>query len=565
MSKPTATLLPGALLLLDFWPLRRLGRRAVVEKLPFCAVSLASAVITVVSQGRTAAVGLPTAGSGLPILLGFCHNMVFYPSKMIWPVDLMPLYTTPEPMSLVNPLVMGTVIGAVVLAAALLISLRWTRALLTGWLIFLCIIFPTIGGIGFTVVIASDKYAYLPAVGLLLSGAWAMSRLWTAIGEGAYPSLRRAVVALAVLLVLIAEAVGTRRCLAHWQTTERLYEHILALAPHAAVAHNDLALEWVRQGRYDEAVAGYRKALALAPQDPVVHNNLCDVLVRTGQFGEAREECLEAIRLRPSYAEAYNNLGAACIGLGETEAAVEAIDNALRHKPEYAEAYANLAHVREGRGQLEEAADHYRRAFQLKPDRAFLVALGDVLARKGDADGALAAYTRASGGSSSTSEVHHRLANVLSAAGNRPLAEEHYREALRLSPDFVVGRHDYGIALAQWGRRMEAIVQFRRVVELEATNVMARYNLGLALAEEGRFDEAVEALAAVRQMRPGDPRVEYTLGVVFVRQGRPDEAAACFRRAIQADPQYGPAGAALAGLTSQPASQPDRRGGKPGD
>ncbi|MGB9625924.1 MAG: hypothetical protein ACPMAQ_13800, partial [Phycisphaerae bacterium] len=59
MSKPTSTPLPAAMLLLDFWPLGRLGWRAVIEKVPFLLVGGVSAVITYISQAGTASVVLP--------------------------------------------------------------------------------------------------------------------------------------------------------------------------------------------------------------------------------------------------------------------------------------------------------------------------------------------------------------------------------------------------------------------------------------------------------------------------------------------------------------------------
>ncbi|MFH0980558.1 MAG: glycosyltransferase family 39 protein, partial [Planctomycetota bacterium] len=46
MSKPTTTPLPVLLLLLDYWPLRRLNKRAVLEKVPFLIIAGLSAVIT---------------------------------------------------------------------------------------------------------------------------------------------------------------------------------------------------------------------------------------------------------------------------------------------------------------------------------------------------------------------------------------------------------------------------------------------------------------------------------------------------------------------------------------
>ncbi|HSW45800.1 MAG TPA: hypothetical protein VLM89_09535, partial [Phycisphaerae bacterium] len=164
MSKPTSTPLPLVFLLMDFWPLGRLSWRSVIEKLPLLAVGAVFAVITVVSQGRTAHITMPTEYSPARIPLLLCHNIVFYPLKMIWPVHLTSHYPLPEPMSPADPMILAGLIGTCVLIPALLLSLRRTRACATGWLIFFLMLLPTTGIIGFTTVIASDKYAYLPAI-----------------------------------------------------------------------------------------------------------------------------------------------------------------------------------------------------------------------------------------------------------------------------------------------------------------------------------------------------------------------------------------------------------------
>src|SRR6185369_14853949 len=120
-------------------------------------------------------------------------------------------------------------IGTLILIPALVLSLRWTRSLLTGWLFFFIAIFPTLGVIGFTNVIASDKYAYLPSFGLLMVLGYWLARAWNSTWSHA----RWYIVVIGILLGSL-EAAGTRSYLAVWQNTEKLYSHMLQFAPRAA-------------------------------------------------------------------------------------------------------------------------------------------------------------------------------------------------------------------------------------------------------------------------------------------------------------------------------------------
>jgi len=277
MSKPTSTPLPLLMLLMDFWPLGRLKWRAVLEKLPFLAVGGLSAFVTYISQSRTADVAMP-GGHGLErILLILCHNIIFYPCKIVWPVNLSSHYAYPQPLELSNSMVLAGVVGTCILIPLLMISLRWTKAILTGWLFFFVAIFPTMGVVGFTIVIAADKHAYLPSVGLLMLLASFM--IWFSNTSTIMNfSLRRVAVVMLVLILAGAEAVATRRYLVYWRDSVSLNEHILTLTPDAAPVHYELGYTLQLQGRLDQAISHYNKTLLINPNHVDAHNNLGIIL-----------------------------------------------------------------------------------------------------------------------------------------------------------------------------------------------------------------------------------------------------------------------------------------------
>jgi len=69
-----------------------------VEKLPFFAIMGASAVVTYVSQGKLHA----ETRTPVEALFIFCHNVVFYPYKMLWPAGLTSHYPIPAPLAIGN-------------------------------------------------------------------------------------------------------------------------------------------------------------------------------------------------------------------------------------------------------------------------------------------------------------------------------------------------------------------------------------------------------------------------------------------------------------------------------
>ncbi len=177
MSKPTTVMLPLAFLLVDYWPLRRVQKMAFLEKIPMLAVMLASGIITLVSQKLSSNILAPQADWGHRLLV-MPYDLVFYPIKMAWPAGLTPHYIFPDPMALSNPVVLASLLGSIGLLALLAYSLKWTRVAAVGGAVFIVLIFPALGIVGFNDTPASNKFIYLPVIGLLAPLAALGNQLW---------------------------------------------------------------------------------------------------------------------------------------------------------------------------------------------------------------------------------------------------------------------------------------------------------------------------------------------------------------------------------------------------
>jgi tetratricopeptide (TPR) repeat protein len=389
MSKPTSTPLPVVMLLMDYWPLRRISRRAILEKVPFFVLGGISAIITVVSQSRTGKTVMPSQSGLMRIPLVLCHNIIFYLYKMIWPVNLSSHYAFPESLTLSEPMMSAIVTGACILITILVLSLRWTRAALTGWLIFFVAILPTMQIIGFTNVIAADKFVYLPSVGLLMALAYFLCRLCA----GERRLVRCTIVAAVIFVLAGAESAGTRRYLADWRDTISLYEHMLALTPDAATVHYNMGVELTALGRTDEAIARYRRVIELRPDSVDAHNNLGVTLESAGNLNEAISQYHQVLQIDPNDFEARYNLGGAMEKQGNLKEAVNCYRQALRIRPDSAETYNNLGYVYGKLGRWQKAAETFRQATKVGPDNAGAhYNLGAAYLAAGDSNSALEEY-----------------------------------------------------------------------------------------------------------------------------------------------------------------------------
>jgi Flp pilus assembly protein TadD len=330
------------LLLFDFWPLRRRGRQVFLEKMPLFVIAGVFAVITVISQGRTAEVAMPGEYSPVRIPLILCHNIIFYLYKIVCPAKLSAYYPYPSPLSISNSMILTGVIGTCILIPALLISLRWTRALLTGWLFFFVAILPTMGIISFTYSIVADKYAYLPSVGLLVMLGWLTGVLWEHF-SGA--SLRRIGVVVIVLAAAFSESVVIRRYLVHWENTESHIRHMFTLAPNSTVLCNFSGIVLYRQGKTEQAINQFYKTLELDADNRRAHNNLGILLAQRGDLDGAIRHFVKVTQLDPGNDRAHHNLGQAFYSKGQIRSATKHYGESLRLTPTSPATLAGLSWV----------------------------------------------------------------------------------------------------------------------------------------------------------------------------------------------------------------------------
>ena len=587
LSKPTAVPLPLVLLLLDYWPLRRLSRGAVVEKIPLFLVGGVMATITTISHSRTAGLMLPEALSGLQVPLLICHNIVFYLQKIVWPLGLSPAYAPPEPMSLSNPAVLAAVIGTCALAIILLCSLRRTRALLTGFLVFVVVILPTLGLLQYSWVTASDKYVYLPAVGFLLILTWALVRIWDPAGPERRSTRRRAALLLAAVVLAAMETGATRHHLRHWRDTETLARHMIHLVPQLPVPHYHLGHTLHMRNHPTEAAKEYREAIRLHPSYPEAHNNLGLLLHEQGHVEEAVKHFSAALGFESRYLPAHVNLVNGLRTLGQHEQAVAACRRALHTSPTYARLHNALGVALAEAGKMQEAESAYRAALRLDPARADACAnLGLLLLEKGETQQAINVYRQALALAPRDAHAHNNLGVALQHMGLTDEAAACYEEALRLRPDFAAAHANLASLLVQAGdieegiRRYEVALRadpdraetfnalgdvlfgtgdFDRAAEAYASAVRidpayhaARRNLGVALAALGQPALAVPEYRAVLEVEPDSPFLHNNLGAALLELGQTDQAIDEFRRALDLKPDYAAAHGNLAdALTSQ--------------
>ena len=299
------------------------------------------------------------------------------------------------------------------------------------------------------------------------------------------------------------------------------------------------AIALAQQGRWDEAIADFRRVVEIQPDHAGAYNNWGLVLTLQGKLDEATACYRRALQWKPDFAEAYSNLGRACMSQGRTEEAVTCFRRSLELKPGFAEAHNRLGLALREQGNREEAAACFRRALQANPALAEAHNnLGISLNDQGSLDEAIACYRRALELKPGFAQAHQNLGVAVSAQGKLDEAIACCRRALELKPDFAQAYDNLGTAVKDRGNLDEAIACYRRAIELKPDFAEAHSNLGVALNARGDMDEAIACYRRALELKPDFAGAYSNLGIVLTAQGKLDDAVACYRRALELKPDF---------------------------
>jgi protein O-mannosyl-transferase len=412
LSKASGATLPIVLLLLDVYPLRRLGwgagkwfepsaRPIWWEKVPFLFLAAGAAVIAPLAQRDAGAVASLRAHGVASRLAQSLYGLAFYLWKTILPTDLSPFYEVPPHLNpFAWPFLLSGAVVAILSIGLLVLRRRWPAGL-AGWICYVVIVAPVLGFVQSGRQMVADRYSYLSCLAWAILAGGGLYYLWQRgidrRNSGRKPFL---LATGAAALMIIGLGFLTWKQVEVWHDTDTLWKRVLAVTdkstfrsgtahhlvgrfysdrgdldraiehlrisidiePTDATTYTDLGVALARQGKLEEAIQNLQHALSLNPRLSLTHFNLGNAFALQGRFGEAAEHLEDALRIKPDYAEAYNNLGKVLAAQGQVDSAIDLFRRAVQVQPNFADAHQSLALALHEKGRTEEAIQEFQEA-----------------------------------------------------------------------------------------------------------------------------------------------------------------------------------------------------------
>jgi protein O-mannosyl-transferase len=500
MSKPMVVTLPCVLLLLDYWPLRRISNPSsatsndrvlplLVEKAPFFALAFVSSAVTFFGMrsgynlvGRDH-ISWELRLTNVPI------SYIRYLGKLFWPAGLIPYYPLPDHWPAV--LVAGAIALLCLITVMVLTAGRRAPYVFVGWLFFLGTLVPVIGVVAMSYQAMADRYLYVPSLGIFIGVVWSVadvSALWR---------LRLLRLGSGTALVLAALAFQTSRQVQTWHDTTTLWTHCLEVSPRNSFGQYGMGCLLQNSGHPAEARDHFLEAVRLQPDHFFANLDLGVAYASLGRYQEATNWFARAMAIRPHYGKAPANMGAALFVLGDSAGALTNYQEALTLDAADIPSLIGEGRTLSSLGRSDEALRCYLNALQQAPtNNTARYHLGLEYLKRGELGQAVAMLKQVIGTGPESAPPHLYLASALQKQHETGEALEHYREAIRIDPTLPAARNNLAWILAthpqaEFRNGREAVRLAQAACEqTQYHETVLVGTLAAAYAEAGQFDQA---------------------------------------------------------------------------
>jgi tetratricopeptide (TPR) repeat protein len=313
-------------------------------------------------------------------------------------------------------------------------------------LIFFFMTIITVMGMDINESYASDRYTYIPSIGIFLVLGGIVMQLLQHREKIKY------VLILVFTGYLIYFGISTFQRVKTWHDSISLFEDVTTKYPNLYFGYTSLGNSYLELGKPERAIMYFNKSYELNKGQGLMLNARGLAKYNTGDYTGAVNDYDMAIRLEPTFSLAFNNRGNAKQSLGRYNDALQDYDQAVRLDPYYAAAY-------NGRGMVWQRLANYQKSVE---DFANCLKLNPYY------------YT-----------AYNNRGNSRALMKDFKGAVDDFNLSLIVKPDNFNALHGRGFARLNLGDYNGALDDFNKAIRIDPGYSLAYYNRGLTKIKIG--------------------------------------------------------------------------------
>ena len=271
----------------------------------------------------------------------------------------------------------------------LYLSYKRSRKAFFGLLFFLITIAPLLQIIPFGKALSSERYTYLPYLGLFFIMAVCIERLL--LSDKKWIKQLTLSVSLIWLILLAAQ---TRKQSTAWENSEILWTQVINQYPNSQWAYMSRGLHYAEQNETSAALTDLNRSIEIEPFAQALYER--GILIERGDRDGALQDYLHSVQLDSTYARSHMNIGVLYAQNQQFDQAIQCFETAIRHNEEYSFAYFNCGTALKIKGDQKKALKYYTKAVSLEPKNIqYLTFRGVLLLDMKDNNKAIEDFSRA--------------------------------------------------------------------------------------------------------------------------------------------------------------------------
>jgi Tfp pilus assembly protein PilF len=362
LSKGQAVTLTAIVILIDILYQRQFDKKVILEKVPYVALSLFFGYITFIAQKTTLAVNALHI-STLNSFFSGNYGLLMYIIKAFIPFGMAGYH--PYPFLEGESLPVLLYISPLIVLALLffVFKIRSDKTILWGILFFGATIFPVLQFLPVGETIMSERYTYIPYIGLSFVLAHLIcnaSRYKFMQGMKNYVGY---LVAGYIFFLLVAAWGRTKT----WHNSVDFWSDVIKKYPDSKIAYNNRGYMYNEFGQFDQAIADFNRGIQIDPRFFRLYLNRGLSYQRKQDYNNALLDYNKSIELDTSEGQTFFNRGVIYTDfLGKYDLGIKDFERALIKNPDNADAYINMGVAYYKSGKYDQAIEQYNKAEKLK-------------------------------------------------------------------------------------------------------------------------------------------------------------------------------------------------------
>jgi protein O-mannosyl-transferase len=457
LSKSMAVSLPVLLLLLDYLTSRKFSKSLIIEKIPYFIIALLFSVLAMKSQSQAIVANIALQIGSVDRIFIVFYGFIYYLIKLFFPFSLSAVHYYPEKHSGWLPILFyaAPIATGLILFGAYKAKI-FKREIVFGLLFYLVALLPVIQIIPIGVSMVSERYSYIPYIGLL----YIIGIAFNGLAEKAYAYNTAALYSVAKWILIVF--IGVFAAISfyqnyQWKNGITLFTQVIQRYPQQSHGYVGRGVARMKENDLIGALDDYSHAIKSDAHNAEAYSNRSATENILQQYELSINDCKEAIRLKADLADAYNNCGVALSGQGKHGDSLSFFQKAVEKNPKHYIALNNIVKAKCMLAQCEEAIPYNNKAIDLNPYYAeSYFSKGNIRQALNDSKGAIESYTKAINLDPTQAKAYRNRGLCFLNGNSFQMAASDLRKALSMDASDPDDFYDLGVAYFNMSQEKEA-------------------------------------------------------------------------------------------------------------